>query len=155
MAKGKPVEYIYLGRLIDDFGNIKHKFRNAKNEFAYFKNISKAIIGESYPITDGSILTRPQRCDKQTLSLTDDEIRSSNANEQVVKYTVERRKKMAKIKKPHPDLVRAIQLLTPFYYELNHLSARRLTDYIHNEISAELFKRIKKIRKENARGKRK
>lgn len=51
------------------------------------------------------------------------------------------RKKAYELKKPHPDLVKAVLLFRPFYFALQNIDRRRLVDWFENECSKPLKKK--------------
>lgn len=131
------VEYLYLGERIDYVGNIRQVFRCKKGDLHYWQGIGGLCFGESYLVTkDGKIKKRwPPKPEKQTLFATEKEQLDFETQKLIVAHQREARKKFNDSKKPHRDIVRAIELLRPFVRNDDLLTLNRFVDYLKNQLT--------------------
>ena len=131
------VEYVYLGERVEAFDGIKQLFRNKKGEFARYSGVRDVYFGNSYLITDdGKIKARfPDRPDKQTVFSTEQEELDYEAHKELAKDYRLRKRKAMELKKPHKDIVRALNLLRPFTRKMDSITLRRFSEYLQNQLS--------------------
>jgi hypothetical protein len=130
------IEVIYLGERPDLFGQIKQIFRDRKGRIYSYKGVRGVYFGCSYLVSkDGMIETRPKEFDKQKLTLTEQDHLDFSANVEICKHIRAKQKKALEVKKPHPNLVNALDLLRPFTRNMDNLELTRFTDYIKNQLS--------------------
>lgn len=131
-------EVVYLGEEVGFGSKIRQVFRDKKGEqYSFFGIKGFLFFGESYLMTEGGVmLTRnPPQPEKQTVFATEKERLTYEANKEICKYIRERRKKLMDIKKPHPDIVRAISLLRPFTRDMDFLVLSRFCNYLQQQLS--------------------
>lgn len=138
MSKTKklyPDEALYLGEELGFGGGIFKKFRTHKGEITYFSKVSGVIFGGAYAWNgkEGTMPRRPEPVYDSKLEATDQERREYEVNKLAV--TAKRLQKMQilKDKKPHPDIVKAINLLKPFVRGMDFFTVHKFLDYVFNE----------------------
>lgn len=132
----KKVEVIYVGERADPMWNkIWQTFRNAKGELYRYQSLKNIYVGECYwTFDDGKIKTRPEKVEKPKLSLTDQERRDYEAHKEIAKQVRLERRKAMELKRPHPDIVKAINLLKPFCINLGPSDLSRFTQYLKEQL---------------------
>lgn len=129
------LEAIYLGERYEHF-RISQCFRTAMGEIFRYSGIKDLCVGDSYLVSkDGFIAQRPKLAENPKLTLTEQERLDFAAAKEIIKHVRERKKKAMELKKPHPDIVRAIALLKPFARSMDRINLDRFTDYLRNQLS--------------------
>lgn len=130
------IKVIYCGERVDMIGNIKQLFRDEEgNEFCY-TGVKRVWPGSCYEISDDEKIQRkPTEVEANGFEFTPKDRAEYEAHKLVVSATRALRRKAMAIKKPHPDIVRAINLLRPFYRNLGRFDQDRFSKYLCNQMS--------------------
>ena len=139
MKKAKyEIEYVYLGERVDaHFRQISQWFRSAKGDISRFVGVRGIYVGESYLLTKkGSIKAKfPPQPKTQSVFLEAQERLDYEAHKEIAKHQRLCRKKALTLKKPHRDIVAALELLRPFTRRMDTLTLRRFAEYLENQLS--------------------
>lgn len=132
----KLIPHIYLGERLDLFG-IRHAFRGPDGKEKFFKGkIHGLIRGECYGISPkGEILKRPAQIVDCKLRMTDKEETEFELHKELCKHWRAKKKKALNLKKPHPDISKAIELLRPFVRYSDNIELNRFVEYLENQLS--------------------
>lgn len=136
------VPVVYLGERMETFGKITQVFRSARGRVFRYSGIKGVGFGDNTAVTkDGRIAVRPKVSEERKIAVTPEEEAEFSAHAQIVKHERARRRKQLELKKPHPDLVRAIQLLAKFTGRMDRLELSRFCQYVETELSKKGRKR--------------
>jgi hypothetical protein len=151
--KKKPVEEnrkpanivpaLYLGERVTSFGDIVQSFRVlGQKERLTFTGIRNIYAGEAYEydLNNNTMKIRPARLDCID-KMTEADEREFELHKELAKHRRLERQKAMNLKKPHRDIVRAIDLLRPFCRNASTLEIRRFTEYLGNQLSKKPAKR--------------
>ena len=132
----KRVELLCLGERVALFG-IEQVFRNAKGEIVRYAKLSGYQFGESYIQTDGKLPKRAEPLDEEKRKLTPgtEDRRQFEVHKLAVINYRRRQLNAYNLKKPHPEIVRAIELLRPFARTVDSIDLRRFMGYIENQLT--------------------
>lgn len=132
---------MYHGERIAPFGGkVVQYFKNQDGKGFYFSGIKCVWPGEIYQLESGNkMFAKPKRLydeeAKQPWTMTKKDWAEFEAQKEIVKHHRRSRRKEMILKRPHPDIVRAVALLKPFYRALDHLDQSRFTKYLANQMS--------------------
>lgn len=117
-------------------------FKNKKGKEYQWNSIKGIYFGSIYEIerkADGSssMLTRPKEIEEpwRQWEPTEKERLEYEAQKAVVTAQRQARLKEFKLKRPHKDLTKAVELFRPFYRALTDNDRRRLVEWFANEAS--------------------
>lgn len=132
--KGKNRVVLFLGERVDHMGNIFQLFRDRNGEQFRYTKIKRPFFGDCYEIDkEEKMKTRPESV--KGFEPTDKERLEYEAQKLCVVAERLSRKRAMKLRSPHPDIVRAIKLLRPFYRSMTRTDQNRFTQYLENELS--------------------
>lgn len=127
---------IYHGQRVGFAGNITHLFKDKRGKEYRFRGVKNVFIGDVYEMNDDETMNvRPKSVDAKGWSLTDAEQTEYEAHKEIVKHQRLLNQKAMQLKKPHIDIVRAINLLKPFFRQLDRINQDRFVSYLKNELS--------------------
>lgn len=131
--KKYEIPAIYLGERLTLLGSVFHVFRDAKTNLYRFTGLKSIFFGETYLVSkDGSIKVRPDVSLKK-LDLMENDFAEFEAHKILAKDARLNKRKAMELKKPHADIVKAIELLRPFIQSVPRYDQDRFLRYIHNE----------------------
>lgn len=120
-------------------GKIVQVFKDRKGEEHCWSGVKGVYFGYVYEAekkgTEITIRMRPAEIEVKGWEATQADHDQMEANKILVKEIRARRRKDLEYKKPHADIVKAIELLKPFYRGLSKWDAQRFTDWLSNECS--------------------
>lgn len=130
----KQIEVIYLGERLTMNDKIVQVFRDAEGKESYFSGVKRVWVGDSYLMSEkGTIKAKPERVENPTLKMNEEDEAKYQAQKIVCRdYRLTRQKEM-KLKQPHEDILKAIELLRPFARGLSWYDNERFFTYIKNE----------------------
>lgn len=126
-------EIMFMGERIH-FGKIVQFFKDAKSIPHHFSGIKNIWFGSVYEMNDDKIKVNPTAIETDWVP-TDEERDEYEAQKLVVRAHRQARKKAMDIKKPHEKIVRAVELIRPFYLSLHNIDRRRFMEWFANECS--------------------
>jgi hypothetical protein len=133
--KDVKVEVLYLGKTIDSIGNIRHLFRDKKGQRHLFRSIKLACFGDCFMMINDTLARRPEALENPSIFPTEAERLDYETRKLIVAHSTELKRKIMFIKKPHKDIVYAINLLRPFCKSMDFLTLERFTAYLKQQIS--------------------
>jgi hypothetical protein len=131
-------EIIYLGERLDLLGGIQHAFRASGGRIMKFSdNLGRGLyFGDSYLVSAaGTIAVPPKKCERPRLKITEQERLDFELQKELVKVERLKRRKALEIKKPHADIVAALELLRPFVRGADNFTLRRFVGYLEHQLS--------------------
>lgn len=128
---------MYLGERVNVF-KIGQLFRDKRGKDYWYRGVKGVWFGSIYEIDDKeSIKIRPAEVDAAGWEPSEKDRAEWEAQKAVVKaFRLEKRKAM-QLKRPHADIVKAIQLLAPFWRSLDRFDQERFSKYLANELQRE------------------
>lgn len=132
----KPKKLVmYLGQRVNWAGEIYQEFKDREGNSYAYQSIKGVYFGEVYPLLPGDKMNRNPKAVETDWLPTEQDRREYEAQKIVVAAKRQERLKAMKIRKPHPDITRAVGLIKPFYLWLNNLERRRFIQWFENECS--------------------
>lgn len=125
---------MFLGERADNFDGINQLFVDKKGEKHLFRGLKYVWFGNVYEMTDGKMKVRPEAVESDWTP-TEEQRLEYEAQKLAVCAIRERRKKKNLSRKPHKDILRAVELLRPFYKPLSKWDRERLTDWLTHQLS--------------------
>ncbi|MFA7333624.1 MAG: hypothetical protein WC130_04930 [Kiritimatiellia bacterium] len=134
------VPAIYLGERVEVLSGIRHVFRTPAGDILRFKGLRGHLwYGDIYlTSSEGSIQTRPEKAPYEPpsgLEPTKRERIDYEVHKELAKDYRLRNRKAMELKKPHADIVKALELLRPFMRGADTYTLRRFAGYIENQLS--------------------
>lgn len=137
------VPLMYHGERVNWRGEIIQLFRDRKGEEFYWSGRKHVYFGEIYESTkkgrskaaDHVMARNPKMVVDETWSATEKDRAEYEGAKVACTDARAQRKKAYELKKPHKDLVRAVELMRPFYLSLTDNDRRRLIGWFANECS--------------------
>lgn len=125
---------MYLGERVTMMGSIYKLFVDKKGETYHYSKIKHVWLGSCYEITnDGKMKRNPESV--EGWEITEKERVEAEAQKLVVTAHRMTKRKAMQLKKPHPDIVKAMNLLGRFYRSMSKWDRQRFVDYLENEMS--------------------
>ena len=128
---------MYVGERSDVFDRITQVFVDRKGNEIRFKGIKGIHVGGCYlcDTKAGKMNVRPDKVPNDGFEMTDELWKKYEAAKVVIKDIRLTNRKIMEVKKAHPDIVRAVNLLKPFTRNLGKYELSRFTRYLENELS--------------------
>ncbi len=128
------VPVMYVGERVHFSGQIVQAFKSKDGTEHFFARTKGVWPFECYKMVNQTMkAVKPERAgDWEPSELVRHEFEQ---NKVIVTARRLEMRKARDIKKPHQNLIRAVELLRPFYRGLNRNEQRLLTEYLLNEIS--------------------
>lgn len=133
--KVKTVRVMYMGERVHHFNKIFQLFKDKRGREYNFSGIKGVWFGDIYEVNDNKMQVRPKSVDAKGWEPTEEERHEYEAQKLVVRAKRLERQKEMNIKKPHADIVRAVDLLRPFYLSLHRFDQERFMRWVANECS--------------------
>ncbi len=130
---------MYLGERVGFSGKVIQAFKDEKGEEHFFKGIKSVYFGDVYEMKNETMSGKPAQVESDWKPTEKDRLEYEAQKIVVRSYRQERQKEM-KVKKPHANIARAVELMRPFYIPLSNLDRRRFIAWFENELS----KKVKK-----------
>lgn len=124
---------MFLGERVGWNGKVYQLFRSKDGKEHNFSGIKRVYFGDVYEMIDEKLKIRPESVDGW--EPTDKDRREYEAQKLVVTASRQANRKAMEIKRPHAEVVKAVDLLRPFYRALSHVDQRRFMEWIANECS--------------------
>lgn len=130
----KKVKVMYHGERVNHFDKIYQVFKSKDGKTHNFTGIKNIWFGSVYVMEKDTLKRKPEAIETDWQP-TDQEREEYEAAKIVVKATRQNKLKAMKLKQPHQNIVRAIELIRPFYLHLSNLDRRRFIEWFENECS--------------------
>lgn len=125
---------IYCGERVGLFGRIHQLFKDKKGKEYSYTGIKDAMVGYCYEVSAKDQMSlRPKTVEGFPMSEKDK--LEMEAQKLAVRAERLMKRKAFELKRPHPDIVRALKLLAPFYRGLTRFDQDRFMSYLGNEMS--------------------
>src|ERR1035437_5962160 len=132
---------MYHGERLTGFADkIQQLFKSKDGKEIYFSGIKILWFGCVYEMENNTLKIRPQEI-KATWDPTEKEKQEYEAQKIVVMQRRQARLKEMKIKRPHADIVKAVELIRPFTWHLSELDRRRFFEWFRNQCSKKAKKK--------------
>jgi hypothetical protein len=132
-------QLMYLGERVRIDGKIHQCFRDKRGKEYHWMGVKGLWFGSVYVSEDDKMAVRPEAVESDWKP-SDEDIRKYEANKILVRARRQANQKAFEFKKPHPDLMKAVSLVRPFYLMISEIDRRRFMEWFSNECS----KRVKK-----------
>lgn len=134
------VPAIYLGERVECLFGIRHVFRTKAGDILRYKGLRGHLwYGDIYLTSkNGSIQTRPEKAPlglDSGLEPTEQDRLDYELHKELAKDYRLRNRKAMELKKPHRDIVKALELLRPFMRHADTYTIKRFTGYLENQLS--------------------
>ena len=136
------VPAIYLGERVEVLSGIRHTFRTPEGRILSYKSLRGHLwFGDIYLTSKaGSIQTRPEKApyDKSEnlgLEATKQDHLDYELHKELAKDYRLRNRKAMELKKPHRDILKALELLRPFMRGADTYTIKRFAGYLENQLS--------------------
>ena len=134
---------MYHGQRVSFNGKIVQLFRDQNGKGYTFTGIKNVWFGDIYFIENDSMKIRPQQIE-QTWKPTDEDRLEYEAQKIAVAGQRQNRLKAMTFRRPHVDILRAVELIRPFTHHISMLDQRRFFEWLANECSKQHKPRGKK-----------
>jgi hypothetical protein len=125
---------MYCGERVGHF-RVGQLFKDKRGKEYSYRGVKRVWPGCVYEISsDNKIDIRPKEISCDWEMSEQDRLEMEANKVAVTAYRLERRKAM-ELKRPHKDIVKAVELLRPFYRNLGHFDQARFVGYLRNQMS--------------------
>lgn len=136
----KTFPVMFIGERVSWRGKVIQVFKDKKGEEHVFSGIKNLWFGSVYKIEDNKMSVKPTPIESDWKPTEKDEI-EYESQKIVVRAHRQSKLKALKLKKPHANIARAVELIRPFYWHLPSLDRRRFLEWFENEISKKVKKK--------------
>lgn len=134
MGTKRKIVLMYHGERADTWrGKIWQCFRSKDGKEHSFSGIKNIYFGECYAMLDSKMKIRPEAV--PGWEPTEKERTEYEAQKLVVRQVRQSRLEAFKLTRPHKDVLRAVELLRPFYRALTDSDRNRFMKWVSNECS--------------------
>lgn len=129
---------MYLGERVDLFRGVHQEFKDksgSKFNWTGIKNLYFGAVVEAERKGKSMTMSRRPQIVESDWQPTEQEEVEYEAHKVVVRAYRQSRKKAMELKRPNQNIVRAVELLKPFYRAMDHFSQKRFMEWIANACS--------------------
>lgn len=129
------IQVMYMGERVVQYRTIIQLFQSRDGKEHWFSKVKHPWFGTVYEMNaDGTMAVRPKSVETDWEPTKLERSQWEAAKIVVASFRQEQRKTM-KLKRPHDDITKAVNLLRPFYKPLTNIDRRRFIDWVANECS--------------------
>lgn len=144
MKKNVPV--IYLGERCE-LGGIRQAFKTKSGKLLNYSGIKGVWFGAVYMAEQSPsgyrLMQRPERIES-AWSPTEAECIEYDVQKLCVSVKRQERRKEMAVKKPHDDILKAVELLSPFFRGLGRFDQQRFMKWIENQCVKRIYVKPKR-----------
>lgn len=126
---------MFHGERVDHYGRLTQLFKERNGKEAVFTGIKGIYFGEVYLMTDNRMNRKPESIENPAWDPAEKDRLEYEGQKIVVRNWRANRRKDMQLKKPHPKIVTAVDLLRPFYQTMGEIDRRRFMGWVSNECS--------------------
>lgn len=134
---------MYHGERVAPYGgHIRQLFKDETGKEYFFAGVKSVWVGSTYELLPGDkMAVKPERFDNDGWVMSEKEQTEYEAQKEIAKQIRAERMKVMKLKRPHKDIVKAIELLAPFFRSLDRIDQDRFMRYLTNACQRKANKR--------------
>jgi len=134
MGQEMKKQIMYHGERVNFTGKVVQLFKEKRGEEHLFKGIKGVWFGSVYEMVNDTLKLKPKEVES-TWEPTELERKEYEAAKIVVRGHRQNILAAMKVKKPHADISKALELIRPFTWHLSSLERRRFMAWFENECS--------------------